>query len=168
MAEACFGPVQYKMAVPKLLGAGSHVAHTVHLARAAFLSILHCFENTLPLPDKMTRREPVNIRRLLRENEQYAASSQYAQDVQRGDAVSSWHEHQSRKSSRPEQMPPGNLQSVDLKVVSCSPKDRMQRKCVAICDTTALLVCHWLAFTWMHSLQACGRVIFAQQSCLDG
>lgn len=85
-------------------------------------------ESTLSLTDNMTGREPVNIRRLLRENEQYAAASQYAQDVQRGDAVSSWHEHQSRKSSRPEQMPQGNLQSVDLKVVSCAPKDRMQRK----------------------------------------
>ena len=82
----------------------------------------------LLLTDDMTGREPVNIRRLLRENEQYAAASQYAQDVQRGDAVSSWHEHQSRKSSRPQQMPQGNLQSVDLKVVSCAPKDRMQRK----------------------------------------
>lgn len=76
----------------------------------------------------MTGREPVNIRRLLRENEQYAGAEHYAQDVQRGDAVSSWHEHQSRKSSRPEQMPEGNLQSVDLKIVSFSPKDRMQRK----------------------------------------
>ncbi|KAL3145899.1 hypothetical protein ABBQ38_015266 [Trebouxia sp. C0009 RCD-2024] len=76
----------------------------------------------------MTGREPVNIRRLLRENEQYAAAQQYAQDVQRGDAVSSWHEQQSRKSSRPEQMPHGDLQSVDLKSVSCSPKDRMRRQ----------------------------------------
>ncbi|DBA68711.1 hypothetical protein WJX79_008700 [Trebouxia sp. C0005] len=76
----------------------------------------------------MTGREPVNIRRLLRENDQYAAADEYARDVQKGDAVSSWHEHQSRKSSRPEQMPPQNLQSVDLKVVACSPKDRLQRK----------------------------------------
>ncbi|DBA80633.1 hypothetical protein WJX77_003530 [Trebouxia sp. C0004] len=76
----------------------------------------------------MTGREPVNIRRLLRENDQYAAADEYARHVQKGDAVSSWHEHQSRNSSRPEQMPPQNLQSVDLKVVACSPKDRLQRK----------------------------------------
>lgn len=76
----------------------------------------------------MTGREPANIRKLLRDNEQYAAAHRYAQDVQRGDAVSSWHEQQSRKSSRPEQMPQGNLQDVDLKIVSYSPQGRMQRK----------------------------------------
>lgn len=76
----------------------------------------------------MGGREPVNIRRLLRENDQYATANQYARGVQRGDAVSSWHEHQSRKSSRPEQTPVQGLQSVNLKVVACSPKDRLQRQ----------------------------------------
>lgn len=100
-----------------------------NISRTCFSFFPNCVENTLPLTTgKMTGQEPVNIRRLLRENEQYAVASQYAQDVQRGDAVSSWHEHQSRKSSRPEQMPQSNLQSVNLKLVSCSPKDRMQRK----------------------------------------
>ena len=73
----------------------------------------------------MSRREPANIRRLLRENDQYAAARQYANDVQRGDAVSAWHEHQSHRSGRPQ-----DLQTVDLKVVACSPKERMQRKYV--------------------------------------
>ena len=76
----------------------------------------------------MSKREPTNIRRLLRENDQYAAAQKYATDVQRGDAVSAWHEQLSHKSGRPEQRPPQDLQNVDLKVVACSPKERMQRK----------------------------------------
>ena len=76
----------------------------------------------------MSKREPANIRRLLRENEQYAAAHQYAREVQRGDAVSSWHEQQSIQSGRPEQRPPQDLQTVDLKVVAVSPKERMQRR----------------------------------------
>ena len=117
---------------------------------------LRCYQSAAdsPVVANMTGREPVNIRRLLRENDQYAAADEYARDVQKGDAVSSWHEHQSRKSSRPEQMPPQNLQSVDLKVVACSPKDRLQRKYVlSVWHLGLLHVCH--PASALHFLQAC-------------
>ncbi len=117
---------------------------------------LRCYQSAAdsPVVANMTGREPVNIRRLLRENDQYAAADEYARDVQKGDAVSSWHEHQSRKSSRPEQMPPQNLQSVDLKVVACSPKDRLQRKYVlSVWHLGLLHVCQ--PASALHFLQAC-------------
>ena len=137
-----------------------HVSHmcltpllfTSKAGRAA----LRCYQSAAdsPVVANMTGREPVNIRRLLRENDQYAAADEYARDVQKGDAVSSWHEHQSRKSSRPEQMPPQNLQSVDLKVVACSPKDRLQRKYVlSVWHLGLLHVCQ--PASALHFLQAC-------------
>ena len=128
-------PSQHSFSTPERKTRESYVPHTVALH---FESRACCYQSAADsqVVANMTGREPVNIRRLLRENDQYAAADEYARDVQKGDAVSSWHEHQSRKSSRPEQMPPQNLQSVDLKVVACSPKERLERKYVLFCLTS--------------------------------
>lgn len=130
--------LQHRFSTPEGKTRESYVHHMpIALKACCGGRLLRCYRSAAdtPVVPNMTGREPVNIRRLLRENDQYAAADEYARDVQKGDAVSSWHEHQSRKSSRPEQMPPQNLQSVDFKVVACSPKDRLQRKYVLFCLT---------------------------------
>uniref|UniRef100_A0A061SDY7 Uncharacterized protein n=1 Tax=Tetraselmis sp. GSL018 TaxID=582737 RepID=A0A061SDY7_9CHLO len=52
-------------------------------------------------------RDPANVRRLVRLNNQYAAAESYAKDVLTGSRVATWHETKFQRSSLPDKVPTG-------------------------------------------------------------
>ncbi|KAK9823373.1 hypothetical protein WJX72_002298 [[Myrmecia] bisecta] len=54
----------------------------------------------------MTSHEPLNIQRLVRQNDQYAKAGMYATSLLRGQQTSKWHERQTQRSGHPHAVVP--------------------------------------------------------------
>ena len=73
--------------------------------------------------------DPANIRRLLRQNDQYAAAAAYAKDLSLGQHTSMWHEHHTQRATQADRMPDFHrVQLTNLKAAAYAPKDRVTRE----------------------------------------
>lgn len=72
--------------------------------------------------------QPLNIRRLIQENDTRAAADSYAKELLKGAQAAQWFEHQREHAERPQHYPDAaSLQWTDLKTVA-GPKARLQKE----------------------------------------